>query len=234
MSMLSYISPRARIRGNVVQGALVLGPSEIGDKTYVDANTIIGYPSRDKMLRGPPCSINELDELSDGARIGSLCVLRAGCVIYEGVEVGDRVELGHGVLVRRGSFIGSGARIGSGSQLDGAVTVGEETNIQSMAYLPHLTRVGRRVFIGPNVCVTNDRYPLSSRLLGVMIEDEAVVGAGAILLAGVTVGAGAVIAAGSVVVRDVKPGEMVLGCPARPISDRRSYEEKKRRYEEAP
>jgi acetyltransferase-like isoleucine patch superfamily enzyme len=229
--MLSYISPRARIAGNVVQGAVILGPTEIGPASYIDAQTVIGYPAREKLLKGPPFSLNELDDASDGAVIGRRCIVRAGCIIYEGVEIGDEVELGHSVLVRKGSTIGAGARIGSGSQLDGAVSIGEEANIQSMAYLPHLTKVGRKVFIGPRACVTNDRYPPSSRLAGVTIEDEALIGAGAILMAGITIGAGAVVAAGAVVVKDVRPGELVQGCPARPRSDRRSFEERRRRYE---
>lgn len=214
-----------------MHGAVVLGASEVGENSYIDMNTVIGYPSRERLIQGRPSSLNQLDELSLGSKIGDNCIVRSGCVIYEGVELMDGVELGHGVLVRRGSRVGRRARIGSGSQLDGEVVIDDEANIQSMVYLPHLTRIGKRVFIGPYVCVTNDRYPPSRKLVGVVIEDEVVVGAGTVILAGVRIGAGAVIAAGSIVVRDVEPGQLVMGSPARPVSDRERFEDRKRMYE---
>jgi len=229
--LLGYVSPRARCLGRAPLGSLILGRTEVGEGTYIDPCTVIGYPSREKLLAARPSSIEELDELSSGTRIGGGCVIRWGCVIYEGVELMDRVELGHHVLIRGGSRVATGARIGSGSRLDGEVIVDEGANIQSMVYLPHLTRVGRRVFIGPLVCVTNDRYPPSSRLAGVTIGDDAVVGAGAIILPGVRIGEGSVIAAGSVVVKDVEPGQLVMGSPARPVSTRREFELKRGRYE---
>lgn len=212
-------------------GSVILGETVIGEETYIDVNTVIGYPVRDKLLRGKPSSVNQLDELSSGSRIGAGCVIRAGCVIYEGVELSDGVELGHNVLMRSGSRVERSVRIGSGCQLDGEVVIEEGSNIQSMVYLPHLTRVGKKVFIGPLVCVTNDRYPPSRKLTGVTIEDEAVIGAGALIMAGVRIGEGAVVAAGSIVVRDVGAGQLVMGSPAKPVSDREIFEEKKRRYE---
>ncbi|MEM0481511.1 MAG: DapH/DapD/GlmU-related protein [Nitrososphaerota archaeon] len=228
---MGYVSPRARCRGHISHGSIILGSTEIGEESYIDFNTVIGYPSREKLLRGRPSSINQLDTLSSGARIGAGCVIRSGCVIYEDVELLDGVELGHNVLVRKGSRVGRAVRIGSGSQLDGEVVIGDDTNIQSMVYLPHLTRVGRKVFIGPLVCVTNDRYPPSRKLTGVTIEDEAVIGAGVLILAGVTIGSRAVVAAGSIVVRDVEPSQLVMGSPARPISNREMFEKKKKSHE---
>ena len=48
---MGYISPKARIRTqNIVEGAIVLGPSEIGERTYIDANCVIGYPIRRKVI----------------------------------------------------------------------------------------------------------------------------------------------------------------------------------------
>ncbi|HID41915.1 MAG TPA: N-acetyltransferase, partial [Pyrodictium sp.] len=112
--------------------------------------------------------------------------------------------------------------------------VGDNTNIQSQVYLPHLTRVGNNVFIGPAARVTNDKYPVSKRLIPTIIEDNVIIGAAAVLLPGVRVGEGAVVAAGALVTRDVKPSTVVAGAPAREIYTRGEYEERRRMYENKP
>jgi len=229
--MPGYLSPRAKVLGKVVDEAVILGPSTIGEGSLIDRWTCIGYPSKEKLLE---CAtgIEELDGLSEGAEIGSGCVIRSFTTIYEGVSLGDCVETGHGVLIRSRSRVGEGSRIGSFAQLDGEVLVGRRVNIQSNVYLPHLTIVGDEVFIGPGAVVTNDLYPVSKRLEGVRIGARAVVGAGAVLLAGVEVGEKAIVAAGSIVTRDVAPESVVIGAPARPVMSRSEYEERKLKYEE--
>ena len=48
-----------------------------------------------------------------------------------------------------------------------------------------------------------------------MLEDNVTIGTGACVLQGIRVGAGAIVGAGAVVVRDVEPGAVVKGVPAR-------------------
>lgn len=228
--MAGYISTRAQIHGAVMENAIILGESVIGEETLIDSWACVGYPTRRKLKRIPK-KIEELDSISDGAKIGRSCIIRSFTIIYEGAELGDRVETGHGVLIRERSRIGSNSRIGSFSQLDGEVHVGENVNIQSMVYLPHLTWIDDNVFIGPNVIVTNDRYPVSRRLSGVRIGRGAVIGAGAVLIAGIEVGENSIIAAGSIVTKDVPANSMVMGAPARVRLSRVEYEERKKLYE---
>ncbi|WP_291998673.1 DapH/DapD/GlmU-related protein, partial [Caldivirga sp.] len=83
----------------------------------------------------------------------------------------------------------------------------------------------------PNAVITNDKYPPSKRLQGVVIRRGAVIGANATLIAGIEVGEGAVVAAGSIVTRDVKPGTVVAGAPAKPMYSVDVYIEKRRIYE---
>ena len=230
--MAIFIGKRAVIEGQVLAGAVILGPTRIERGSFIDSGTLLGYPARDKLLRaGQIRSYETLDELSAGCYVGPRCIVRSGSVIYEQVNIDEGVELGHGVLIRSGSRVGRSTRIGSYAQLEGEVTGGEESSIQSMVYLPHKSKIGKSVFMGPGVCVTNDRYPPSRRLAGVVIEDEAVIGAYSVIMAGIRIGRRAVVAAGSIVTRDVAPGDFVLGSPARRVGSRDDYDAKRRAYE---
>jgi acetyltransferase-like isoleucine patch superfamily enzyme len=89
--------------------------------------------------------------------------------------------------------------------------------------------IGKRVSIAPNVIVITDSSPNNSRMMReldyvkehlvtenkVIIEDDAWIGAGAIIFPGVTVGRGAVVGAGSIVRDDVRQFTIVAGAPAR-------------------
>jgi len=229
-SMRGFISRSAVVRGTLLGSSIVLGRSVIGDDTLIDEFVCIGYPRRGKIVKDLS-RIEELDELSAGAKIGVKCLIRSHSIIYEEVKIGDGVETGHGVLIREESKIGVNSRIGSFSQLDGRVEVGSNVNIQSMVYLPHLTMVEDDAFIGPGVIVTNDPYPTSRRLIGVKIGRGAVIGAGAVLKAGIEIGERSVVAAGAIVTRDVPPNVVVAGCPARVRMTREEYESKKKEYE---
>ncbi len=235
-----YLSRRAQLYTRLIaEDAVVLGPSVVGEDTILDRGVVVGYPSRASMRRvlaegEPTGSLYELlDRASRGSRIGRSCHLRPGTVVYEGSILGDRVETGHNVLIREEVVVGEGTLIGSYSVVDGRARIGRNVRIETGVYLPPGTVVGDNVFLGPFVVVTNDRYPPSRRLEGVVIEDNAVVGANAVLIAGIRVGENAVVAAGSVVTRDVPPNTVVRGVPARPVAKREEYEEKKRAWEQA-
>jgi len=146
--------------------------------------------------------------------------------------LGDHVELGHGVVIRENTKIGSRSRVGTGTIIDGGVTIGEDVSIQSGVYIPPRVVIGNRVFIAPRVTFTNDRYPPSRRLIETIIEDEAVIGAGAVIVAGIRIGYRSVVGAGAVVTKDVPPETVVIGAPARPVMSRSEYEYKKHKYEE--
>jgi len=234
----TYISKKAQLRNcTVFRGAILLGSTEVNEGTMIFPYVIVGYPTRAKIKNAMAAfsagsiEIKELDNLSSGSRLGKNNVIRSSSILYEEVELGNNVELGHHVMIREQTKIGENTLVGSGTIIDGKCTIGKNVSIQSGVYIPTDTIIGNNVFLGPRVVITNDKYPASKRLVTTVVEDNAVIGANAVLIAGIRVGEGAVVGAGSVVTRDVPPYKVVYGVPARVVSDREEYERKKKEYE---
>ncbi|MHC5907266.1 DapH/DapD/GlmU-related protein [Streptomyces sp. S6] len=85
-------------------------------------------------------------------------------------------------------------------------------------------RIGDGVMIAPKVSLITGGHPLPLAerrefltWAPILIEDDVWIGTAAVITQGVTIGAGAVVAAGAVVTRDVPPGTMVAGVPARVV-----------------
>ncbi|MEM3480126.1 MAG: DapH/DapD/GlmU-related protein [Candidatus Korarchaeum sp.] len=226
-----YLSKKASVEGALFEGeAVVLGPTMIGRGSVIGLYSIVGYPTSLKVRRSG-ASLEAYDELSEGAMIGENCLIRSNSVIYERVTIGNGVQTGHFILVREDSRVGDNTVIGTNSLIDGRVKIGSGVSIQSGVYIPPMSVIGDRVFLAPFVVITNDKYPPSKRLLGVIVEDNAIIGANSVLVSGVRVGEGAVVAAGAVVTRDVPPGKVVMGVPAKVVGTRDDYERRKREYE---
>jgi acetyltransferase-like isoleucine patch superfamily enzyme len=89
--------------------------------------------------------------------------------------------------------------------------------------VPEFSVLEEECWLGPHVVLTNAKYPRSrnvkKQLAGPCIERGAKIGANATILPGVRVGAGALVGAGAVVTKDVPPGVVVVGNPARICND---------------
>ena len=122
--------------------------------------------------------------------------------------------------------IGKNVKIGSLSHLDYDVSIGENTMIEGLVYIPPLSRIGKNVFVGPGAALTNDPYPPSGKLIGVIIDDNVIIGSRAVIKAGVRIGKNSVVAMGAVVTKDVPPDTVVIGSPAKPMYSRQEYDKK--------
>lgn len=153
------------------------------------------------------------------ARLGNGARIRAGSIIYADVTTGVDFQTGHHVLVREHTTIGDHVVIGTNTVIDGTVAIGDFVKIESNCYIPTHTTIGSRVFFGPGVTLTNDRYPLKLRNEyvpeGPIIEDGVTIGGGVVVLPGVRIGHDALVAAGAVVTKNVPPFSLVKGVPGK-------------------
>ncbi len=133
-------------------------------------------------------------------------------------------EIGAGTRIWAFSHVMPGARIGEDcnicdhTYIEGDVIVGDRVTIKSGVYLWDGLRIEDDVFLGPHATFTNDPFPRSKQAFDcptTTIRCGASIGAGAIILPGVTVGERAMVGAGAVVTKDVPDFAVVVGNPAR-------------------
>jgi len=153
--------------------------------------------------------------------IGDGAVIRSHTVIYAGNTIGRNFQTGNKVNIRESNRIGNNVSVGTLSVIEHHVEIADNVRIHTQVFVPEFSVLEEGCWIGPNVVLTNAKYPLSpgvkDSLVGPVIRKGAKIGANATLLPGVVIGEHALVGAGAVVVRDVPPGAVVAGNPARVI-----------------
>ncbi len=180
--------------------------AEIGENPRIGDYTIIGEPPQGRKL-------GELETI-----IGKNAIIRSHSVIYAGTRIGDDFQTGHGVLIREGNLIGNKVLVGSHTVIENDSHLGNNVRIQSHTFIPRYTTIEDDVWIGPNVVLTNDPHPPCGKCIkGPTLKRKAKIGANVTILPFLTIGENSLVGAGAVVVDDVPPNTIVVGCPARVI-----------------
>ncbi|MEY8662940.1 2,3,4,5-tetrahydropyridine-2,6-dicarboxylate N-acetyltransferase [Ligilactobacillus faecis] len=142
----------------------------------------------------------EVEVLARNSAVPLLDQKNINARIEPGALIRDQVVIGDNAVIMMGAVINIGAEIGAGTMIDmGAILGGRAL-------------VGKNCHIGAGTVLAGVVEPASAT--PVVIEDDVLIGANAVVLEGVRVGKGAVVAAGAIVTKDVEPYSVVAGVPA--------------------
>ena len=191
-------------------------------KVYVWEKAPVAFPNCREFPAGKGCKIvfgdwkdvkpvleaNEFDhvEIESSCRNSAIPMLDLKDIparIEPGAIIREQVEIGKNAVIMMGAVINIGAVIGEGTMIDmGAVLGGRAT-------------VGSHCHVGAGAVLAGVIEPASAT--PVIVEDDVLIGANAVVIEGVHIGRGAVVAAGAIVTQDVPENAVVAGCPARVI-----------------
>lgn len=140
-------------------------------------------------------------------------------VVDETAKIGKGTKIWHFVHVRENAEIGENCVLGHAVYVDNAVKIGDRVKLENRANVYQGVKIEDDVFVGPHVTFTNDPYPRSFsadwKIVPTIVKKGASIGAGSVVVCGVTIGEYAMIGAGSVVTNNISPHALACGNPAR-------------------
>jgi len=195
---------KIKMNNKIASTSIIYPNVQLGKNVVIEDFCLIGIP-----VSRPS---DEITIIKDNAHI------RAGTYIYAGNKIGKNFQTGNKVNIRELNTIGDDVSIGTLSDIEHHALIGNGVRIHSQAFIPEYTILDDHCWIGPNVVITNAKYPLSPNakddLKAVHVFNAAKIGANSTLLPGVKVGINSLIGAGSVVTNDIEDNVIAFGNPA--------------------
>lgn len=142
-------------------------------------------------------------------------------------KLGDNAKVWHQCQIRENARIGSNCILGKNVYIDHNVAMGSNVKVQNNASIYSGSKIEDGVFIGPNVCLANDKAPRAIKKNGklktdkdwsvgsIIVKKGASIGAGSVILPDVVIGRFAMVGAGSLVAKSVPDYALVYGNPAK-------------------
>lgn len=208
-----------QIGNNVTLGhnVIIYAGTKIGEGSIIHDNVVIGK----KPMRAAR-SIMKEQKHYDPAYIGVRCTIGTNAVIYTQAILADEVFVADLATVRENVSIGRQTIIGRNVTVENESSVGDYCKIETNAYITAFSTIEDYVFVAPCVVTSNDNYigrteKRFAEFRGCTIKRGGRVGANSTLLPGVVIESEAVVGAGSVARRTLRSGFVYVGNPAREL-----------------
>ncbi len=144
------------------------------------------------------------------ATISNDTIIGNGTKVWINSQIRENAEIGANCIISKDTYIDSNVKIGNNCKIQNSVSVYQGVTIED------------DVFVGPNVCFTNDKVPrafdLEWKITPTLVKKGASIGANSTIVCGIIIGEYAMVAAGSVVTKDIEPYSLVMGNPAKHYS----------------
>ncbi|MBA4395858.1 MAG: transferase [Syntrophus sp. (in: bacteria)] len=211
----SIVRPHVVIGNDVIIHPYVIinEGTVLGDGVEIFSGSIIGKePKGAGALARPP-------RFERRVIIGANTSVGPHAVIYYDVEIGNHTLVGDGASIREQCRIGAYCIISRYVTINYNVKIGDRTKVMDLTHVTGNCIIGDDVFISLTVGMANDNLNADKsyaeeKVKGPRIDNGAVIGVGATLLPGVIIGENAVVGAGSVVTKNVERETLVMGVPA--------------------
>ena len=219
LAAATAVMRRRILEGHMRAGVTIVDPAT----TYVDATVTLapdvtlepGVILRGRTSVGADTVVGPGSEVSDSV-VGERC--RVWASVLEGAEVEDDVRVGPYAHLRAGAVIGRGSRLGNFAEVKQS-RLGPGVQQHHFSYVGD-AEIGAKVNIGAGTVTANFDGVRKHRTI---VGEGAFIGSDSMLVAPVEIGAGAMTAAGSVVTKDVPPGKLAIGVPARIREPKRQH-----------
>jgi acetyltransferase-like isoleucine patch superfamily enzyme len=189
---------------------------QICDGTEIFPGTFIGKIPKGAGATARPITFNKT------VLIGENCSVGPNAVIFYDVKIGNNTLIGDGASLREKVQVGNFCIVSRYVTVNYNTKIGNNTRIMDLTHITGNCFVGNNVFISIHVSTVNDNVVIGREydealIVGPTFQDNCTIGAGAIILPGVTISKGSMVGSGSVVTKNVEENVLVMGIPAKII-----------------